>query len=89
MKRRCNSAVKDLQGRKSGGAYLHASCAVYPPHRLVRRVTLDLKRIKEPEYFPEICTQQFRLEEDKCTLAVLNAADGSDYDSGKVTPRKR
>jgi Tfp pilus assembly PilM family ATPase len=81
------NAVKDLQGKRAGG-YLHACCGVYPSHRLVRRVTLDLKRIKEPEYFREICTQQFRMEEDKCTIAVLNAADGTDYDAGKATTQK-
>lgn len=81
-------AAKDLLGKKSGSGYLHASCGIYPPHRLVRRVTLDLKRVKEEEYFREICTQQFRMEEDKCTLAVLNAADGTDYDAGKVTTQK-
>jgi hypothetical protein len=80
-------AVKDLQGKRAGG-YLHASCGVYPSHRLVRRVTLDLKRVKEPDYFKEICTQQFRLEEEKCTIAVLNAADGTDYDPGKAVAQK-
>lgn len=80
-------AVKDLLGKRSGG-FMHAHCGVYPAHRLVRRFTLDLKRIKEPEYFKEICTQQFRLEEDKCTIAVLNAADGADYDAGKATTQK-
>lgn len=81
-------AVKDLLGKRSSSGYMHAACGIYPPHRVVRRVTLDLKRIKDATYFPEICTQQFRLEEDKCTLAVINAADGSDYDTGKITTQK-
>jgi hypothetical protein len=81
-------AAKDLLGKKSGSGYLHASCGIYPPHSLVRRVTLDLKRVKEEDYFREICTQQFRMEEDKCTIAVLNAADGTDYDAGKMATQK-
>jgi hypothetical protein len=81
------NAVKELQGKRSGG-FLRACCGVYPPHRLVRRVTLDLKRVKEPEYFKEICTQQFRLDDDKCMIAVLSAADGTDYDAGRATPQK-
>ena len=81
-------AAKDLVGKRTGGGYMRARCGVYLPHRLVRRVTLDLKRLKEADYFKEICSQQFRLEEEKCTLAVLNAADGTDYDSGKVTTQK-
>jgi hypothetical protein len=80
-------AVKELPNTRSSG-YLHASCGVYLPHRIVRRVTLDLKRIKETDYFREICTQQFRLEEDKCVIAVLNAADGSDFDATKATTQK-
>jgi hypothetical protein len=81
-------AVKDLVGKTGGGGYMHARCGVYLPHRLVRRVTLDLKRVKEPDYFREICTQQFRLEEEKCTLAVLHSADGTDYDASRVTTQK-
>jgi len=81
-------AVKELLGKRSGSSFMHARCGVYLPHRLVRRVTLDLKRVKEPDYFKEICTQQFRLDEEKCTLAVLNASDGTDYDAGKVTTQK-
>jgi hypothetical protein len=80
-------AVKDLRDTRSSG-YLHAHCGIYPPHRLVRRVTLDTKRIKEPEYFREICTQQFRIEEEKYTLAVLNASDGANFDMGRPTPQK-
>ena len=81
-------AVKDLVGKKSGSGYMHARCGVYPPRRLVRRVTLDLKRVKEPGYFVEICTQQFRMEADKCTIAILNSTDGTDYEVGRVTTQK-
>jgi hypothetical protein len=80
-------ALKELQGKRRG-SFIHARCGIYPPHRLVRRVTLDLKRLKEADYYQEICTQQFHVDEDKCTLAVLNAADGTDYDAGKVTTQK-
>jgi len=83
-------AVKELVGKKGAGAsaYMHARCGVYPPHRLVRRATLDLKRVKEPGYFLELCSQQFRLEPDKSTIAVLNSADGTDYEVGRVTTQK-
>jgi len=80
-------AVKELQNTRGSG-YMRAHCGIYPSQRLIRRVTLDLKRIKEQEYFQEICTQQFRMDSDKCTLAVLNAADGTDYEIGKATPQK-
>ncbi len=81
-------SVRQLVARKSGSGYIHARCGVYPPHRIIRRVTLDLKRLKEPAYFGEICSQQFRIEADKCTLAVLHASDGTDYDISRVTSQK-
>ena len=82
------AAIKQLVGKKSSGGYVHAFCGVYPPRRMVRRVTLDLKRVKEPGYFAEICTQQFRVEADKCTLAVLHSEDGTEYDTAKATSQK-
>jgi hypothetical protein len=82
------AAVKELLGKKGGSGYLHASCGVYLPRQIVRRVTLDLKRAKEPGYFAEVCTQQFRVEADKCTLAVLHSGDGVDYDVTRATTQK-
>lgn len=60
---------------------------IYPGKRLVRRHTLELKRIKEPAYLAEVCTQQFRIEQDKYTLALLNASDGADYDMAKAVQK--
>jgi hypothetical protein len=81
-------AFREFAEKKAGGAYMHASCGIYPSKRVVRRVTLDIKRVKEPGYLAEICTQQLRVEADKCTLSVLHAQDGSDYDIGRVTTQK-
>jgi len=74
--------TKAAQGKGATG-YAHATCGVYPAKRLVRRHTLDLKRIKDPAYFAEIYSQQFRIEPDKYTVRALNPADGSDFDQGK------
>lgn len=76
-------ALKGIQPKKSPSGYVHATCAVYPPKRLVRRASLELKRVKEPGYLAEVCTQQFRIDAEKFTLAVLNAADGTDFDPSK------
>ena len=81
------AAVRELVGKK-GGAYMRAACGVYPPHQLIRRFALDLKRIREAGYLAEICTQQFHIEVEKHTVAVLNAADGSDFDPVKPNPQK-
>lgn len=81
-------AIKELQPKKSPSGYLQGVCGVYPAKRLVRRATLELKRIKDPAYFPEIINQQFRLEADKYATVVLNANDGSDFDPNRPSPQK-
>lgn len=74
--------LKTTEGKGPTG-YAHARCSVYPARRLVRRHTMDLKRVKEPAYLSEVLTQQFRVEAEKYTTLLLNPADGSEYDSGK------
>jgi hypothetical protein len=74
------AAVKEMVGKKSSSGYMHARCSIYPPRRFVRRFTLDLKRVKEPGYLMEICSQQFRMETEKFAIVVLNSADGTDYE---------
>jgi Tfp pilus assembly PilM family ATPase len=81
-------ALKELQPKKSPSGYLQAVCGVYPAKRLVRRATLELKRVKDPAYFPEIINQQFRVEADKYATVVLNANDGSDFDPNRPAPQK-
>lgn len=79
--------VKSSEGKGSSG-YAHATCGVYPAKRLVRRHTLDTKKIKEPAYFNEIYTQQFRVESEKYTIMTLNAEDGGEYDMAKATQKE-
>src|SRR5690242_10125916 len=55
-------ALAKLQPKKSPSGYMHSVCGIYPAKRVVRRATLDMKRAKEPSYFPEVMTQQFRIE---------------------------
>lgn len=81
------AAIVDLLGKKGSG-YMHARCGTYPPRRLVRRVTLDLNRVKDAGYFNEICTQQFRIEPEKCTVAMLNSTDGTDYEVTRANTQK-
>jgi hypothetical protein len=78
----------ELQPRKSPTGYVHASVGLYPARRVVRRHTVEPKRMKESGYFSEICTQQFRIEQDKYALFLVNAADGSDYEAARTPPRE-
>lgn len=74
--------IKMTDGKGPTGL-IHTTCGVYPTKRVVRRHTLDLKRVKEPAYFTEIYNQQFRVEADKYVFRVLNSEDGSEYDVAK------
>ncbi|MBA3849180.1 MAG: hypothetical protein C0502_04190 [Opitutus sp.] len=79
--------LKSAEGRGATG-YAHAKCGIYPARRLIRRQTLDLKRLKEPAYFNEVVGQQFRVEADKYTILVLNPMDGMEFDTSKTTQKE-
>ena len=79
--------VKLIQPKKSADGYLHAAISVYPNKRVVRRHTLEPKRLKEPDYLNEVMTQQLRVEPSKFTLMLINATDGADYDLTKANQR--
>ncbi|MEO7413372.1 MAG: hypothetical protein ABIZ81_08435 [Opitutaceae bacterium] len=80
-------AIKRIHGKKNPSGYVRATVGAYPSKRLVRRHSLELKRVKESGYFSELLTQQFRIDEEKYTVAVLNANDGSDYDVGSAAQK--
>jgi hypothetical protein len=79
--------VKLIQSKKSADGYLHAVVGVYPSKRILRRHTLEIKRLKEPEYLNDIMIQQLRVEPSKFTMMLINATDGSDYDLAKGTQK--
>ena len=81
-------AIRRIQPKKNPSGYLAATVGVYPAKRLVRRHSLELKRVKEPAYFAELLTQQFRIDEEKYTVAVMNADDGADYDVGAASQKE-
>ena len=79
--------TKETEGKGSTG-YAHATCGIYSTKQIVRRHTLDLKRIKDPAYFNEIYAQQFRIEPDKYTIKPLNPDNGGEYDLAKGTQKE-
>lgn len=80
-------AKKRLLPKKSSNAYLNASCGISTGRQLVRRATLEVKRLKEPNYLSEMLTTQFRVEPEKYTIHVLNSTDGTDFDPA-TNPQK-
>jgi hypothetical protein len=81
-------AIREIQPKKAPSGYLHAVVGVYPSRRLVRKHTLELKKMKETGYMPDVFTSQLRIEPDKFTIAMLNASDGADYDLTKATQKE-
>jgi len=80
-------ALHIIQPKGSPSGYLNACCGVYPSKRLIRRSALELKRLKEPTYFPELFSSQFRIDPEKFTVHVISATDGTDYDVQKATSK--
>jgi len=72
--------LRQLQPRRPPSGYMHAVVGAYPPRRIVRRHTLELKKMKDQGYMADVFTQQLRIEQDKFTIAMINANDGADYD---------
>lgn len=74
------TALKQLQPKRTASGYIHATCSIFPTNRVVRRATLEAKRLKEANYLSEVCSQQLRIEPDKHALSVLLPSDGTDFD---------
>src|SRR5689334_9141821 len=83
-----SKALDKLQPKKAPSGYVHSVCGLYPAKRILRRAAIDPKRTREPAYFSEFMSQQFRIEPDKYTMAVLHSVDGSDYDVAKSTQKE-
>lgn len=79
-----NALIGKIQTRRTPSGYLHANVGIYARRRLVRRQTLEPKRLRDAGYLNEICSEQFRIEQDKYALAIMNAADGSDFDGART-----
>jgi Tfp pilus assembly PilM family ATPase len=73
---------------KKGSGYAQAHCGVSPQSRFIRRATLDLKRVKEPDYMSELVNTQFRIDPEQHAISVLNAFDGLDFDTTKAGANK-
>jgi len=80
-------ALKTLQPAKSPSGYFHAYCGINAPRRVVRKVTFETKRLKEPAYLNEVAAQQLRIDPEQYTLAILNSAQGTDYDLVKAAQK--
>lgn len=82
-----DEALASLKPKNASG-FLQANCGINPPGRFIRRASLDPKRFKENEYLHEVVTSQFRIDEERSVISVINAFDGLDFDAAKPNPQK-
>jgi hypothetical protein len=80
-------AITALQPKKAPTGYMHSVCGIHVPRKVIRKVTLETKRLKEAEYLNEVAAQQLRIEPDEYTLAMLSATHGTYYDFTKATQK--
>lgn len=67
-----------------GRTYIPAHISCYPQSRFVRRFSLDQPaKAKDPAFFVDMLNNQFRIDPEKNTVAVINAVDGMIFDPSK------
>ncbi len=80
-------ALRALQPQKNPGGLTHANCSIYTSKRVMRKIPVETKRLKEPTYLNEVAAQQLRIDPEKFTMALLNPLDGSEYDMVKAAQK--
>ena len=67
-----------------GRAYVMGRCGIYPKSRFLRRFTMEQpNKAKDPAFFADVLSSQFRVDSEKNNVAVLSAIDGSAFDLDK------
>lgn len=72
-----------------GGGFVPSRCAVYPTNRFLRRFTVDLQaKAKNPNYFADTLSNQFRIDPGKNMVQILKANNGAEADLEKGTDKE-
>lgn len=72
--------VEHFLPKKAPHGLLPAACAVSPAKRLVRRATIEPKKLKEANYLSEFAGAQFRIQPENYTMAMISSTRGTPYD---------
>ncbi|MDX2109810.1 MAG: hypothetical protein SFY80_06155 [Verrucomicrobiota bacterium] len=65
-------------------SYARGHCGIYPPSRFIRRHTVDQPaKMKDANFFSDLLNNQFRIDPEKNSVAILNALDGSTFNLEK------
>lgn len=73
----------------NGAVYYVARCGVYPDGRFVRFYEVDSpSKAKDMNYLAEVLENEFNIDPAANQVSILNASDGSDYDSEAATSKR-
>jgi hypothetical protein len=81
-------ALASLRGAAKRKGYNSSLCSVNPTNRIIRRLPLDPKKALENQYLEELVSSQLRVDTAKFHIAVLNPADGTEYDPSATNAPK-
>ncbi len=69
---------------RGGRKLVHSKCSVYPNSRFVCRSSIDLKKLKEPDYLADLLTTEFQINPDHNEVRVLDPESGAEVDLGNA-----
>lgn len=80
---RVREALADEVGLKARG-YAQGHCGIYPHSRFIRRTTLENPaKARDPGYFGELLSTQFRIDPTSSMAAVIMAGTGDSFSTEK------
>jgi hypothetical protein len=80
------SAIRAFAGVRGAG-YASARCAIYPPNRLVARLAVDGRKLREESYLAEHVKETLKIDPEHYNLFTLSPTDGADTASVKSSPK--
>jgi len=80
-------AVRSLAGVRGSG-YANACCGIYPNSRLVARLAIEGRKLRDEGYLTQHVADTLKIDAAAHTLVPINVGDGSDLASLKVAPKE-
>lgn len=80
------AAIRAFAGVRGAG-YASARCAIYPPNRLVARVAVDGRKLREDGYLSGHVKETLKIDPELYQLFTLSPTDGAETGSAKTPPK--
>lgn len=81
-----SAAIRAFAGVRGSG-YVPACCAVYPPNRLVTRVSVDPRRVRDEGYLDSVVAEATKVDPTLYNFFSLSLADGVETSRLKNFPK--